>query len=47
MDLLNSWALPVLAVVALGGATLALALLVGCWIDSYINSVVYETLCPR
>ncbi len=42
MDLLDSWALPIVAVVALGGATLALALLVGRWIDAQSNSVVDE-----
>lgn len=39
---MNSWALPILAVAALGGATLALALLVGRWIDAQSNSVVDE-----
>jgi len=42
VELLSSWAIPVLAVGALGGATLALAVLVGRWIDAQSNSVVDE-----
>ena len=40
MDIFSSWGVPVLAVGALGGLTLALALLVGRWIDAQSNSVV-------
>ena len=46
MDLANisvaNWIVPVLAVGLLGALTLALALLVGKWIDAQSNSVVDE-----
>lgn len=40
MDPLAGWLVPVLAVGALGGITLGLALLVGKWIDAQSNNVV-------
>ena len=40
MEIAGSWALPVLAVGALGALTLVVALAVGRWIDSQSNSVV-------
>ncbi len=39
---LDNWIVPVLAVGLLGASTLALALLVGRWIDAQSNSVVDE-----
>ena len=40
MDIAGSWALPLLAVGALGAVTVVVALAVGRWIDSQSNSVV-------
>ena len=40
MDIAGSWALPLLAVGALGTITVVVALAVGRWIDSQSNSVV-------
>ena len=42
MDFLGSWLQPILAVILLGGLTLAFALFVGRWIDAQSNSVVDE-----
>ena len=44
---MGSWIVPVLAVGAVGAATIGLALLVGRWIDAQSNSVVSEPRKPR
>ncbi len=46
MDL-GSWAMPVMAVGALGGATLIFALFVGRWIDAQSNTVIGKPQAGR